>query len=1103
LSTWESFAIGNRWTTSQPTTTQPRSLTPASAPLNLGTLTVVEGSKLTADAARDRLDAASTTLRTAFAAFTSHSKPVFTTTVVTRPAAQAAFVGSAARVSPVAGSYSAVQTTVKVNTQTSTVRSSTSAIGFDLTSAHSTLASAPLSLDVTSPERASTLNSTSGLGLDVVDRASTLTSNGEMNGAARSLASSSLAFSGSTSRMEISGAYTGDATALTFKLTKSATVGGGVLFGNIGFEVRDQNGVEVASYQGRPASGEIIDLSTIGLKVRFTDGNLARNAETSTAVVQTPTAVDTTAAFNASWGSAPLFDNFGRVNAGSFQVNGVSIAVSANDSINSVLTKINGSSAGVSASVSGDRVVLSSTSPSEANIVVGNDTSGFLAATKLSAATTTRGNIRDDQQVLSQTTQFGGVTSGSFLVNGVSIAVDRNTDTLASIVSRINGAGAGVTAAYDSATDKVVLTTMGNSEDAITVSGDTTGFLAAARLAGATTVAGNIRDDQQMLTKTSQFAGVTDGAFQINGQTIAVDAEQDSLATVIQRINDAGAGVTARYDAASDRLELESVQDSEDPIVVGNDSSGFLSVAGLSTGNTVIGAIADSEQTLSATAAFGGVTAGSFEVNGVSIAVDPDADTLDEVLSRINGASAGVTASYDFAADRLVFTPTTAGATLSLRNDTSGFLAAANIAAGAAGTSVDPDAAFDGSTGNGPLFDPGQSVQAGGFSINGVTIAVAANDSVNTVLSRINASAAGVTATFDSDTQLVRLTTTTHTDDPITFGADTSGFLAAMKLDGTAQSTGGAATLLPYDSPLGRFAEYAAVSAGTLTINGQQIVIDPNSTTVRDLVATLDSVAGMDATLDEWTGGIRVFSTQTGGSIQVSDTSGILDTLGIDARTYHGSPATTTVTETQTGTEVVSNAVEVAASVSAAAVEFTDVLSDLAASREGDEAFLNALLDAATDAVDALGDAGVRGLTIGGEGTDVRLVVDREALASALDGLTDPGSLSAVVADVLSEFAARAVETLAMPAPVAAAPEAQTFSLAQPALAATQAAAAALFQKALERVTRGDAGKERENSAADGALDVETRMRIKAQLEAETQAVPGLAAMFDTLRMKA
>lgn len=49
------------------------------------------------------------------------------------------------------------------------------------------------------------------------------------------------------------------------------------------------------------------------------------------------------------------------------------------------------------------------------------------------------------------------MVSGGFTVNGVAIAVDASTDTFASLVVRINGAGAGVTAAYDAPTDRLVL----------------------------------------------------------------------------------------------------------------------------------------------------------------------------------------------------------------------------------------------------------------------------------------------------------------------------------------------------------------------------------------------------------------------------------------------------------------------------------------------------------------------------------------------------------------------------------------------------------------------------------------------------------------------
>ena len=1084
MSIWGPSDIGSRWAATRTTTHSPvKTSSGAAAPLNLGSLSVSNGSNLTSAAARQQLQAASEPWRAAFAAFTSRSNPVFTTNITTRPAVAAALAGTAARVAAVTGSYSTVHTTVKANTETSTVRTSSTAIGLDLDSAHSLLSSVALGLDVTSPEAASTRRSTAALGLNVVDASSTLSSTGEMNAAAKSLGSSNLAVSGSSSRFEISGAYTGTATSLTFKMTRSATVrdGGSA---HVSFEVRDQNNAVVESFNGNIEAGQVVNLSDIGLKVRFTEGTLAKNGIATTTVSATPTDVNTSAAFDAGWGSAPLFENFRQVTGGSFEVNGVTIAVNANDSIDSVLARINGSAAGVTASVVADRVVLTSSTASESDIVVSNDTSGFLQATKLSTATTTRGNRRDDQQVLSQTTQFGSVTSGSFKVNGVSIAVNRDTDSLATIVSRINGAGAGVTASYDAAQDKVVLSTVGNSEDVITLSDDSTGLVAAAKLSSAETAVGNVRDDLQILSKTSQFAAVADGAFQVNGATIVVDADQDSLSTLIQKINDANVGVVARFDAGANRIELESEHDSENPIVGNNDSSGFLTVAGLSTANTTVGSIADDRQALSATAAFAGVTAGSFEVNGVAIAIDPQADTLQDIVARINSAGAGVTASYDAAADRLAFTPDVAGATLSLTGDTTGFLAAARIGQGAAGTRIDPDAAFDGSTASGPLFDPGFAVQAGSFTVNGVTIEIAADDTVNTVLARINASGAGVTATFDTSTQLVSLTATHQSASAITLASDTSGFLAAMKLDGTAQSTIGRATMGAFDTAIGNFAEYAGVSAGTITLNGQTISVDPGVTTTRGLVAALDAVDGVDATLDQSSGRILVSSTQAGESIDISDTSGVLGALGISTGTYSGSAGRTLVTETQTGTEVVSNSAQVASDVHAAADELTSVLSKFALDRAGDDRFLTALIEAASDAVASFRDAGITGLTVGGTGTDVRFVVDRDALASALDARSEPKTLSDAVSGVLDDFITRVADLAA--APVAQpGPERQAPTLVRPQLTANQATAAMLFQKALERVVSGAAEEERTAAAdADGALDLETRMRIRAQLEA-------------------
>src|SRR5439155_10363913 len=278
--------------------------------------------------------------------------------------------------------------------------------------------------------------------------------------------------------------------------------------------------------------------------------------------------------------------------------------------------------------------------------------------------------------------------------------------------------------------------------------------------------------------------------FTINGVSISVNKDTDSLSSIVSRINGAGAGVTASFNASKNKIDLATTSNSEDLIAVANDTTGFVAATGLNSANTVRGKIADNTQALSATAAFAGVTSGSFTINGVAISVDPGQDSLDTLITRINNSGAGVTASYNTGTDKLTFTPNVAGATLAIESDTSGFLAASKVATGVVGTDFNADAAFNGTGLNSALFETGTSVNAGSFTVNGTTINVAANDTVNTVLTRITASGAGVTATYDDATETVRLTRNQLSADPITVGNDTSGFLAAVKLK-TAQSTTG------------------------------------------------------------------------------------------------------------------------------------------------------------------------------------------------------------------------------------------------------------------------------------------------------------------------
>ncbi len=928
-----------------------------------------------------------------------------------------------------------LRATREVNEQTSTVRASSQALGLDTTSAAapSRLSSTgAIGLDVTSAEQASVLQSSATLGLDVAsaETASTITSTAEANTMATSYGVVQATFRKGAATQgslgNLSGTYAGtgaaaNATSLTLEITSlNGTIGSVPTL--VSVKATDQTGTNLGTYSGFLTTGQTLSLGAdIGLSIAFTAGSILNQATTTFAVSRTtPTTVDATGAFNdADVNLRPRFDDNRPVTAGSFTVNGTSVSVAANDSIDSVLARIDSTVSGVTASFSGDKVTIQSVNPSEDDIVLGGDTSGFLTALNLTTATTVKGNVRDDRQVLSKTAQFGTLTAGAFTLNGVSISVDPVADSLQTLITRINSSNAGVSASYDTVSDRLRLTSSASSEDDVVVGGDTSGFLTAAKLATGNTVRGNIHDDVQALTGVSRFSGVTAGSFTINGVAVALDPAADTLQALVTRINAAGAGVTATYDSATDTLKLETTSSSEDDIVAANDTTGFLSAVKLAAATTVQGNIADDQQVLTKTARFAGVANGSFSVNGRVIAVTAGTDTLQSVVARINDAGAGVSASYDAAQSKVVFTPATAGATLVVDQDTSGFLAAAAVSQGATGTRVNPDGAFNQTNASSPLLDPGQNVTAGSFKVNGVTIAVAASDTLSAVLARITAAAAGVTATFDAPTETVRLTAKAAGSAPIAVGDDTSGFLAAVKLDGTATSTAGTSTL---DSPLASHAAFAGVTGGALTINGVSITIDPGADTLSGIVTAINAVSGVAATLDANSGRVTLQSERTGGELQISDGTGLLAALGVtNGRVQGKAPAIPSRTWRQALDEsavAATGVADVVGSVNAA-------LDTLDRAANGSPRIRDAVLNALGNAVATLPGGSASGLSLSQTGSAARLLVDANALTRAL--ASDPTTLD----DFLSA-------THGLPAVVDAARDAYDRAVAQPATVTTE-----------------------------------------------------------------
>ena len=81
------------------------------------------------------------------------------------------------------------------------------------------------------------------------------------------------------------------------------------------------------------------------------------------------------------------------------------------------------------------------------------------------------------------------------------------------------------------------------------------------------------------------ITGGSSGSFKINGVTIAYDTANDTVAHVLTRINESGAGVTATYDSVNDRFSLANNATGDNGVALEDgEGSNFLAAAGLLSG---------------------------------------------------------------------------------------------------------------------------------------------------------------------------------------------------------------------------------------------------------------------------------------------------------------------------------------------------------------------------------------------------------------------------------------------------------------------------------------------------------------------------------------
>lgn len=226
------------------------------------------------------------------------------------------------------------------------------------------------------------------------------------------------------------------------------------------------------------------------------------------------------------------------------------------------------------------------------------------------------------------------IKAGEFTVNGVKITLTENdvaTQTFQWLLTKIKDEAGLTSATYDAGTDAVTLEGPGGPL-MLGASGDDSNVLQVLKLGNAGNALATSSGALGAVKKSAPLAsanlglplidgdGAGNGAFKINGVSINYNINTDSLSSVITRINESEAGVTATYDSAADRLVLENKQTGDLGISVSDTSGSFALSLGL------IGPLADWERGSNA----------QFSING-GAPISSTSNTLTEADHGITG----------------------------------------------------------------------------------------------------------------------------------------------------------------------------------------------------------------------------------------------------------------------------------------------------------------------------------------------------------------------------------------------------------------------------------------------------------------------------------
>jgi flagellar hook-associated protein 2 len=176
-------------------------------------------------------------------------------------------------------------------------------------------------------------------------------------------------------------------------------------------------------------------------------------------------------------------------------------------------------------------------------------------------------------------TAVDGSGNGSFALNGVSISYNLNTDSLSTIISRINQSGAGVNASYDPTSDRMQLTNTRTGDIGVGVTDVTGGLLDVLGLTGGSAT----------LTRGKNALFTVNGGATLTSMSNTFDAATHGIAGLSVTVNtEATQTVSVESDTASMQSSIQSFLDKFNAVQDAIDASTKTSVAGGAVATSIL-----------------------------------------------------------------------------------------------------------------------------------------------------------------------------------------------------------------------------------------------------------------------------------------------------------------------------------------------------------------------------------------------------------------------------------------------------------------------------------------------------------------------------------